>query len=314
MTVDVKLLQHSYSPDGISMYSFEVEIPRIILAEWNTHGMLNTNAQSSRAVPTKKLIEEVRRNPYMPSHWGKNQKGMQAYEECHSSVNSMPREAFWDICIHNACNNAQAFEEAGYHKQIANRVIEPYSHTKLVISGTEWNNFFNLRIHKDAEPNIREMAIKIYELIYKSDGISLQNGEWHLPYIEYYEDFYGNISYGFNGSPISLTEAIRISLACVAQVSYRSLNTNPEAIDRIYNSLFPSNGAPIHGSPAQHLATPFKEAQCKGDWQEGETHRDRDGYSWSAQLRGWCQYRKLIPNENVTTFTHETFLERLATF
>lgn len=314
MTVDVKLLQHSCSPDGISMYSFEVEIPRIILAEWNTHGMLNTNAQSSRAVPTKKLIEEVRRNPYMPPYWGKNQKGMQAYEECNEPVKGDSREAFWDICVQTNCVFAEAFEEAGYHKQIVNRVIEPYSHTKLVISGTEWNNFFNLRIHKDAEPNIREMAIKIYELIYKSDGISLQNGEWHLPYIEYYEDFYGNISYGFNGSPISLTEAIRISLACVAQVSYRSLNTHPEAIDRIYNSLFPSNGAPIHGSPAQHLATPFKETQCKGDWQEGETHRDRDGYSWSAQLRGWCQYRKLIPNENVTTFTHETFLERLATF
>lgn len=313
MTVDVKLLQHSYSSDGISMYSFEVEIPRIILAEWNTHGMLNTNAQSSRAVPTKKLIEEVCRNPYIPSYWGKNQKGMQAYEECHSSVNSMPREAFWDICIHNACNNAQAFEEAGYHKQIANRVIEPYSHTKLVISGTEWNNFFNLRIHKDAEPNIREMAVQIYKLIQQSWGERINNGEWHLPYITRHRQN-RQMQYLFDHQEVSLEEAIRISLACVAQVSYRSLNTNPEAIDRIYNSLFPSNGAPIHGSPAQHLATPFKEAWCKGTWQEGETHRDRDGYSWSAQLRGWCQYRKLIPNENVTTFTHETFLERLATF
>lgn len=313
MTVDVKLLQHSYSPDGISMYSFEVEIPRIILAEWNTHGMLNTNAQSSRAVPTKKLIEEVRRNPYMPSHWGKNQKGMQAYEEQDSPVNNMPKEAFWDICVHSACDNAQAIEEAGYHKQIANRIIEPYSHTKLVVSGTEWNNFFNLRIHKDAEPNIREMAIKIYEVTRSSAGVRLYNGEWHLPYISMYRQE-GHMRYVFDNQYVSLSEAIRISLACVAQVSYRSLNTHPAAIDRIYNSLFPSDGAPIHGSPAQHLATPFKEAQCKGDWQEGETHRDRDGYSWSAQLRGWCQYRKLIPNENVTTFTHETFLERLATF
>lgn len=313
MTVDVKLLQHSYSPDGISMYSFEVEIPRIILAEWNTHGMLNTNAQSSRAVPTKKLIEEVRRNPYMPSHWGKNQKGMQAYEEQDSPVNNMPKEAFWDICVHSACDNAQAIEEAGYHKQIANRIIEPYSHTKLVVSGTEWNNFFNLRIHKDAEPNIREMAIKIYEITRSSAGVRLYNGEWHLPYISMYRQE-GHMRYVFDNQYVSLSDAIRISLACVAQVSYRSLNTHPAAIDRIYNSLFPSNGAPIHGSPAQHLATPFKEAQCKGDWQEGETHRDRDGYSWSAQLRGWCQYRKLIPNENVTTFTHETFLERLATF
>lgn len=313
MTVDVKLLQHSYSQDGISMYSFEVEIPRIILAEWNTHGMLNTNAQSSRAVPTKKLIEEVRRNPYMPSHWGRNQKGMQAYEECNEPVKGESREAFWDICIHNACNNAQAFEEAGYHKQIANRVIEPYSHTKLVISGTEWNNFFNLRIHKDAEPNIREMAVQIYKLIHQSQGEYINNGEWHLPYISMYRQE-GHMRYVFDNQYVSLSDAIRISLACVAQVSYRSLNTHPDAIDRIYNSLFPSNGAPIHGSPAQHLATPFKEAQCKGTWQEGETHRDRDGYSWSAQLRGWCQYRKLIPNENVTTFTHETFLERLSTF
>lgn len=313
MTVDVKLLQHSYSPDGISMYSFEVEIPRIILAEWNTHGMLNTNAQSSRAVPTKKLIEEVRRNPYMPSHWGKNQKGMQAYEECNEPVKGDSREAFWDICVQTNCVFAEAFEEAGYHKQIVNRVIEPYSHTKLVVSGTEWNNFFNLRIHKDAEPNIREMAIKIYEVTRSSAGVRLYNGEWHLPYISMYRQK-GHMRYVFDNQYVSLSDAIRISLACVAQVSYRSLNTHPAAIDRIYNSLFPSNGEPIHGSPAQHLATPFKEAQCKEDWQEGETHRDRDGYSWSAQLRGWCQYRKLIPNENVATFTHETFLERISTF
>lgn len=313
MTVDVKLLQHSYSPDGISMYSFEVEIPRIILAEWNTHGMLNTNAQSSRAVPTKKLIEEVRRNPYIPSHWGKNQKGMQAYEEQDSPVNNMPKEAFWDICIHNACNNAQAIEEAGYHKQIANRIIEPYSHTKLAISGTEWNNFFNLRIHKDAEPNIREMAVQLYKLIHQSRGELINNGEWHLPYITRRRQ-HRQMQYLFDHQEVSLEEAIQISLACVAQVSYRSLNTHPETIKRIYNNLFPDNGDPIHGSPAQHLATPFKEARCEGDWQKGETHRDKDGYSWSAQLRGWCQYRKLIPNENVTTFTHETFLERLATF
>ncbi len=313
MTVDVKLLQHSCSLDGISMYSFEVEIPRIILAEWNTHGMLNTNAQSSRAVPTKKLIEEVRRNPYMPSHWGRNQKGMQAYEECNEPVKGDSREAFWDICVQTNCVFAEAFEEAGYHKQIVNRVIEPYSHTKLVISGTEWNNFFNLRIHKDAEPNIREMAVQIYKLIHQSQGEYINNGEWHLPYISRYRQE-GCMRYLFDHQEVSLEEAIHISLACVAQVSYRSLNTHPAAIDRIYNSLFPNNGAPIHGSPAQHLATPFKEAWCKGAWQEGETHRDKDGYSWSAQLRGWCQYRKLIPNENVTTFTHETFLERLATF
>lgn len=313
MTVDVKLLQHSCSPDGISMYSFEVEIPRIILAEWNTHGMLNTNAQSSRAVPTKKLIEEVRRNPYMPSYWGRNQKGMQAYEECNEPVKGDSREAFWDICVQTNCVFAEAFEEAGYHKQIANRVIEPYSHTKLVVSGTEWNNFFNLRIHKDAEPNIREMAVQIYKLIHQSQGEYINNGEWHLPYISRYRQE-GRMKYLFDQQEVSLEEALRISLACVAQVSYRTLNTDPEIIERIHNNLFPSNGDPIHGSPAQHLATPFKEIQCKGDWQEGETHRDRDGYSWSAQLRGWCQYRKLIPNENVTTFTHETFIERLATF
>ena len=314
MTINVKLLQHSISLAGISMYSFEAEIPRIILAEWNTHGMLNTNAQSSRAVPVNKLIEQVRNNPYIPSYWGKNQKGMQAYEECNELVNNMPREVFWANCVKTACDSAKALSDAGYHKQIVNRGIEPYSHTKLVISGTEWNNFFNLRIHKDAEPNIRDMAIKVYQLMNESEGITLKNGEWHLPYITRKKSSFGGITYWYKSQKLSLATAIKISLACVAQVSYRTLNTDPEIIERIHNNLFPSNGDPIHGSPAQHLATPFKEAQCKGDWQEGETHRDRDGYSWSAQLRGWCQYRKLIPNENVTTFTHETFLERLATF
>lgn len=312
--IDVKLLKYSCSNEAIHLYTFEVEIPRVILAEWNTHGIMNSNAQSSRAVPVAKLIEQVQKNPYYPPIWGKNQRGMQAYERNDELVWGMPVDAFWQDCINDACNKAHALDQAKYHKQIANRVIEPYSHTKLVISGTEWDNFFNLRIHHAAEPNIREMAIQIYQTMRTASPQSLNPGEWHLPYIDTYHNKNGKIVYSFKGKKLTTEQAIRVSLACIAKVSYRSLDPSPEAVDKIINTLFPDDGSPIHASPSQHIATPFQYPYDADEWQVGESHRDKQGWSWSAQLRGWCQYRKTIPNENCEFFTHEVFMERMKTF
>lgn len=70
-----------HAETGTRITTMELVYPRFIHSEFMTHRILNRNASSSRAIPTSKFIEQVRNEPVMPSHWGRNQKGMQAAEE-----------------------------------------------------------------------------------------------------------------------------------------------------------------------------------------------------------------------------------------
>jgi hypothetical protein len=59
MTHSTKILADSISPDGVRLTTLEVVMPRIVLAEFNTHRMLSRNSASSRAIPIEKMIRMV---------------------------------------------------------------------------------------------------------------------------------------------------------------------------------------------------------------------------------------------------------------
>ena len=318
--------KHAYS--GKEMVSFEIEMPRIILAELNTHKILVRNAQSSRAVPIKTTIENLKNGTtlFVPSYWGKNQSGMSASEECNENLTFfdcdkqefyiLNREHAWCSALEEAIRHADAYNAHGYHKQIAGRLLEPFMMIKLVLSGTEWDNFFNLRIHPAAEPHFRNLAIKIYLALRNSSPIELSPGEWHLPYIKYDFNDYGVLIYkNSQGEVLDLETARNISLSCVAQTSYRKHIETEEKAEIVLDRLF--NGDVVHASPAEHLATPMQYVDQTDSnrlidfirhpewWEEGITHVDRKGQCWSGQLKHFIQYRQLIPNNVCNEFTHE---------
>jgi thymidylate synthase ThyX len=322
--ISVKIIAHSKSSiDDKEIITFELVYHRFIHSELMTHRLFSRNAASSRAIPVSKMIDTIAASPAMPIHWGKNQQGMQANEECRDMVDCrqwdggykyVSREAAWNEAKGNAIEIASSFNDAGYHKQIVNRLLEPFQMMKTIVTATEFDNWFWLRVHPDAAPEIAELAKTMLEAYKQSQPEVLEPGEWHTPYVDHTR-VRGHIEYFISGEFkhvfMSKEDALKVSSSCCAQVSYRLLDNSVEKALVIYDKLV--NSTPCHSSPFENQATPMKEQyyeyceDCIDDieinlsyivesWEEGITHSDRAGNLWSGNFKGWVQYRQLIPN------------------
>lgn len=339
--ITARVVADSISPTGQRIVTIEAEYPRFILAEVNTHKAIEKNSSSSRAIPIKTMIEQIQSNRAVPLYWGKTKAGMQADGE----IESIPTgKKFWNEAFVKARNSAFGLSEIGLHKQTANRLLEPFQMMKTVMTGTDWDNFFNLRIHPDAQPEFCMLAFKIYKAISESEPMPLKAGEWHLPYINTCrgvvaddgeswdtssEIIYstGRLSDGNLSKPLTLEEAQRISASCCAQTSYRKSDDTLEKADKIFDMLV---GADVlHASPFGHLATPVRATKIIRDdcfylvdaelsvnsrvytetWEEGITHMTRDGTLCSGNLKGWISYRHLMPNNTCYEFDFDKRME-----
>uniref|UniRef100_A0AAU8GDW5 Thymidylate synthase n=1 Tax=Salmonella phage vB_SEnST11_KE22 TaxID=3161173 RepID=A0AAU8GDW5_9CAUD len=324
--VVARVVADSISPQGRRITTFELEYPRIIHSELMTHRLFSRNAMSSRAIPIKKMIEQVQTDPAMPVKFGKNQPGMQDAGEHDAQLgDGYSAEDWWKLAGLSAARFAAEFADAGYHKQIANRLLEPFQRMKTVLTATDFENFWWLRVDKDADPTIYALAEAMKKEFDESEPELLYPGMWHTPYVDHlytYNDgepddvFEGYCVLDENNKPVILTvdEAKAISASCCAQVSYRVLNNTKEKALDIYGKLL--SGNKVHASPFEHVATPMQEykeiensdyltighinfPRDSGSWEEGITHTDRKGRLWSGNYRGWIQLRQLLPNNYV---------------
>lgn len=299
MEVEAKIIAHSKSSvNGKEIITFELQYPRFIHSELMTHRMFSRNAASSRAIPIGKMIEQVRNDPAMPIHFGKNQPGMQAKEELEGFELGRTK-ARWRQAAINAADMAEDMGFYNAHKQIVNRILEPFQWMKTVVTATEFENFFWLRNHEDAQPEIKRLAEVMLEAKEKSEAKLLRPGDWHVPY-------YADGCWYQSGKPEidsqSLKDALAISSSCCAQVSYRALDDSLEKAQMIYKKLVESE--PVHASCLEHQATPMEIPECDywtdAIWealcQEGTTHMDANQKIWSGNFESWIQYRQIIPN------------------
>ncbi len=309
--ITAKVVCDSVSEQGIRLTTFEIEYPRFIHGELMTHRMLSKNSSSSRAIPIQKMLDQIESNMAIPVYWGKNKSGMQAVEEV-SKFDEAKSVLNWERSYNYVKERVENMVEIGLHKQVPNRLTEPFQMMKVVITGTDWDNFFNLRIHPDAQPEICMLAYKMYRAMQESKPIELKVGEWHLPYVNVGWNGKGQACYAdedFN--VIELEQATKLSAASCAAVSYRTESMTLEKADKIFDMLI--NAEVIHASPFEHLATPvvFKETNemCNVfeylDKVEGVTHVNKQGELYSGNLRGWSQYRHLLPNNTNWEFNFE---------
>jgi len=290
-----------YSDNPSRIITFECEYHRWILAEVNTHRMESKNSASSRAVPVEKMIENIKNQTAMPIFWGKNQAGMSAKEETDEPVRfthdgvgyRMTREQAWTYARDLAIKMAIGFQQAGYHKSITNRLIEPFCMMKSVLTGTEWDNFFHLRYHPDAQPEFKELARCMLEAAKLSEPTVLTSKDWHMPYFD--DGFWiaGELDSLMNDAGISLGEALKTSVSCAAQVSYRKNDPSLEKAESIYERLVKS--VPVHASPTEHQARPFDRATEKANMQAGKFTTDENDW-WSGNFRNWFQFRQTVKN------------------
>lgn len=283
--ISAKIVADSISAENTRITTFELEYPRFIHSELMTHRLFSRNAASSRAIPIEKMMEQVSNNPASPIEFGLNQSGMQAKEE-HPDTDLCIDT--WKSCAQRAVESAKELQSLGLHKQVVNRVLEPFQLMKTVVTATEYDNFFWLRCHADAQPEIHMLANIMYELYEENEPRELEVGAWHLPYFGagFWDDGYG---YDYD---IDLLTAIKVSASCCAQVSFRKNDQSIEKATMIYDRLVEST--PVHASPFEHQATPVDYNQTEVP--EGITSFDGEANVWSGNFKDWIQYRQTIDN------------------
>lgn len=248
--------------------------PRMVHAEFMTHRMFSRNAASSRAIPIKKMIEKVETDPAMPVYWGKNQPGMQAAEELQGQEREDARQQ-WLSARDAAVTFAKSLSELGVHKQIANRVLEPFMNITVIVTATEWANFYFQRRHKAAQPEIQALANAMWDAQQASTPAVIYADEWHLPYMTEFEK-----------RTLKVWTLAQCASARCARVSYLnhdgstpSIEKDLELFAKLTERTDPSD--PGHWSPLEHPATP-----------EGTKNFA------SGNFIGWKQFRKMQPSEN----------------
>ena len=296
MTVSAKVIADSINPRGVRITTFELNYPRIIHAELLTHRVFSRNSASSRAIPVATVINLVENDPAMPVHWGKNQAGMQASEEL-NDLDKVAVQGLWLEACKQAVSIAKIMDGIKAHKQVINRITEPYQHMKVVVTATSYENWFWLRANKEADPTIAALAGEMKTAYDESKPTELRYGEWHMPYVNTAFKYADNNPRGTqvfldeNDKEITTEEALMISASCCAQTSYRKTDGTLEKAELVFKRLIESE--PVHASPVEH------QAQCFDDsyyWPVGVTHRDRQGIYHSGNFKDWLQYRQLIPN------------------
>lgn len=265
--ISAKVICDSISPMGVRLITLEVVMPRIILAEFNTHRVFSRNSASSRAIPVEKMIERVQNDPFIPLYWGKNQRGMQANEELPAQTQEQAR-LMWLAARHEAIQFATMLSEFGVHKQITNRLLEPFLWHTVIVTATEWSNFFAQRCHPDAQPEMRLTAEAMRDAMDASTPKPIDYGQWHLPYMSGAE------------ACMEIGRAKMVSVARCARVSYLQ-HDGTRSVEKDID-LFEKLTQGGHWSPFEHVARP-------------NFHYP---HAYQGNFRGWHQFRKDFPNES----------------
>jgi thymidylate synthase ThyX len=267
MNITAKIIADSVNPDGKRLTSWILKYPRFIHAEFMTHRAFSRNAASSRAIPIKKMIEAIVNEAAHPEFWGKNQKGMQSLERLDQVTESLARMG-WLAAREDAIKTVDRLVELGVHKQIVNRLIEPWSHITVLATAGDHRNFFGLRAHPDAQPEFQVLAYRMLDAYLKSKPRLLDWGEWHMPF--------GDKML----ATLSEADRLKIATARAARISYLTFDgvEDHEKDFDIFEKLRSSG----HWSPFEHSA---KAAFALGNL-------------ISNFGPGWLQYRKTFHTES----------------
>lgn len=236
----------------------ELVYPRYIHSELMTHRMFSRNASSSRATPIRVLVDEVKNDPVFFDHVGVNKSGMMAGDKLNDEALKAFKERWCNLANYVASEIQQMSDDFDIHKQVLNRALEPFSRIRTLVTSTEWDNFFNLRLSPDAQPEMQSLALSILQAMKASEPVERRR---HFPYV--------------TSDEYDLDIAPKLCVARCARVSYARLDgkeTNHDADVELHERL----KAAGHMSPFEHAAYGV------GD------------YLTYDNYRGWMSYRHVL--------------------
>lgn len=325
MEIKAEVVADSVSPCGARLTTMVWTYPRRIHSEIMTHRMLTKSSASSRAIPQNKMLELIEADPCLPISWGKNQRGMQQGEDVDEATAHDAVEV-WLRARDSAVHYARLLQGLGLHKQIGNRLTEPFMWITVIVSATDWDNVWGLRCHPAAEPHFQDLAYKARAALESSEPRKLCGGEWHLPFVD--------------GTDVvdlqNPDDVFKVSMARCARVSYlnhegkRDIDSDLSLFDKLVGS------DPKHAAPSEHVAqalvwphwwiarcgsSPFatvyelrnsvvKARRARSGHTIGQRIHDLPGETHfideaclgdltSGNFLGFRQFRKTLPNENI---------------
>jgi len=307
MGFNAAILADSVSTSGYRLVTMEATFPRLVLAEFNTHRVFSRNSASSRAIPVAKQLERVIKDPFVPAEFGANRPGMQAGERLSGDRHELAQEQ-WLLARDEAVLRALALiggpevlelaESSGplaatelvgtlaknheipetwpnVHKQITNRLLEPFMWHTVIVTATEWDNFWNLRTHPDAQPEIRRLARLMKAQWLASTPSTIDADGWHMPLVDDDE----KEALGHDGDFLR-----KVCVGRCARVSYLTHSGLRDHLAdvQLHDRLIDGG----HMSPFEHVARPIPSDVLR-----------TSATDWSGNFRGWIAYRKDIPQE-----------------
>jgi hypothetical protein len=272
--ISVSVVEDSIGPGASRLVTMKLIYPRFIHSELMTHRVFSRNAASSRAIPLAKFRSDVMENPAVPSRVGKNGKGMQDGGPL-TGWRKRAAVEVWLAARYPAVFAHWLLGKIGAHKQVANRLLEPWFHMTTLVTATlqGWESFVNLRDHPDADPTIASLAKGVRTALCVGQPRLLKVGEWHLPFVT-----------GVERTHCSLDDQRVHSVARCARVSYSVFGSSRTSSLVEDTALFSklAHSVPAHESPFEHQATPLddprRDDRCAGNF---------------GDLSGWMQFRQL---------------------
>ena len=278
--IKAEIIADSLNERGDRITTFILTYPRFIHAEIMTHRMFSRNAASSRAIPFDKMVQMVRQDPFVPIVWQRDHKGMQGTEYVHAPLEIADLRLGWEECAVQAAADAEGLHELGVTKQLCNRLLEPYLWYTALVTATDWDNFFELRLPKyvinekefrskrdaieklpyvvfddwtetqwlahsiaAAEPHMQLLAEAMHDAMTESNPVRLEADEWHIPFGDKFDDDWDD------------DVRVKVAVARCARLSYMtydgeySLEKDLELFDKLLKSK--------HMSPFEHIASPM---------------------------------------------------------
>lgn len=254
--IEARVVADSINPWGHRLTTMEVTFHRWLLAEVNTARVLSRSSASSRAIPMHKMLKPLIDNPAMPIKYQYNQPGMQSARDMSATDARIAEQEILKL-RDAAVNTVEKLasigplddkgKPLGLHKQWANRYIEPWVWHKAIISSTYWANLFDQRISPLAQPEFDLVARCMKAALNGSTPTLLQEGEWHLPYVQ-----------DFERTEFTLKDQTKLSTARCARVSYLNHEgkRDIEGDFRLYSRLEDPGDGPPHAAPTEMVATP----------------------------------------------------------
>lgn len=276
-----RMIEDSITPWGHRLSTMEIRFHRFVLSEFNTHRRFSRNSASSRAIPAMTFLNRAKEHPAFPLRWTSEKPGMQGGVELTGSARldaedlfADARNAITDLIEDYMVKHPEAGERL--HKSLINRLLEPFMWHTVVVTSSEWGNFFNQRCSPLAQPEIEAVAWMMKEALDQSTPVETHINEWHLPYITEVER---QTMDGINHEGgIPILAKMSAARCCRVSREKQGYDSMVEADLSTWKMLMDplEKGEPPHASPMEHVARPTMDPHPPGNYD------------------GWVQLRHIV--------------------